>query len=866
MQIRDLVIKRQREQDKKQNIRGRYRAVLTDAEGNQTSTDPQTDVWANQTTRRVWHMPLGATQPSQVFCLNISNPYVGLPVECGYEESNNTVEVLRVDQLPAKYGESPIGWDQNDPVSFEPGGLKMMWLYAKALVPLATWPDDTGLVVNINAGDYPYLGSRKTFTGQTGYTLAAPAGAGTHYYAGLYLDAANLLQVVYGTAVATSSTPPEPAWPAGAFRLSVVRIANGQTSIVFGSDNSADNDVFDRRMLWSDEIAGSAGWPLVHVLTVSTTDTDADYTTIPDAITAASDGDVILVDAETISISTTITVDKALTITSLGGTVITSSVAGPTFELTDAAGATLENLIIRNTGAGAKSGCVKWAVDNVIIRDCLLEKLSGASTVSYCLWQLGGSGHLIDTNAECTDPPGTNYAYLNDTADAVVTITRGQFAGLTADVFTARAGSAINGEFFSANDVSWAGTSNGWYFDSGALVPLAGTPNPVEEISIDGTLAANSDVVLSSQKAIKTYIDSRPLVSPNPFINGALQFWQRGTSFAAVANLTRVADGFKYAKVGTMVHTISESTDVPTIAEIGVKLGSSMLIDCTTADASIAAGDLCIISRAIEGYNFLNLANGFTISFWVKATKTGIHCISFANTGGDRAYVAEYTINTTATWERKTVTVPATPTAGTWDYVNGVGLWVTWALAAGSTFQTTAGAWQTGVFYATANQVNACDDAANDFRITGIRIEPGAVATPFVLPDYQQEYARILRYAYLLDAGSDAADQGFGTRVGTTPIAINFQYPVPMRAAPTLSHNITGYTAGTPGTTTIAIVNYNTGNFYTITGALTVTQTSPNKIYTAISFVAGTSWSGTTGDIATLRVGPDVKVIFSAEF
>lgn len=255
VQVRDIVLKRQKEQDRKQDIRGRYRAVLTDAEGNQTSTDPQTDVWSNQTTRRVWHMPLGATQPSQVFCLNISNPYVGLPVECGYEESNNTIEVLRVDQLPAKYGESAIGWDQNDPASFEPGGLKMMWLYGKALVPLATYPDATGLVVNINAGDYPYLGSRKSFTGQTGYTLTAPAGAGTHYYAGLYLDSANALQVVYGTAVATSSTPPEPTWPAGAFRLSVVRIANGQTSIEFGSDSSDDNDVFDRRMLWSDEQA-----------------------------------------------------------------------------------------------------------------------------------------------------------------------------------------------------------------------------------------------------------------------------------------------------------------------------------------------------------------------------------------------------------------------------------------------------------------------------------------------------------------------------------------------------------------------------------------------------------------------------------
>lgn len=402
-------------------------------------------------------------------------------------------------------------------------------------------------------------------------------------------------------------------------------------------------------------------------------------------------------------------------------------------------------------------------------------------------------------------------------------------------------------------------------FSGASVVAASETVAGIAELATQTETDAGTDDsrIVTPLKLKATLIGK---VHPNPFINGAFQFWQRGTSFTSVANLTRVADGFKYIKVGTMVHDISESTDVPTIAEIGVKLGSSMLIDCTTADATIAAGDVCVISRAIEGYNFLNLTNGFTISFWVKGTKTGIHCIAFENTGGDRTYVAEYTINTTATWERKTITVPASPTAGTWDYTNGAGVWISWALAVGSNFQTTADAWQTGHFYGTANQVNACDDAANDFRVTGIRVHPGTVFPDFTLPDHQAEYSRCLRYAYVLDASSNAVDQGFGTRVGTTSIAINFQYPVPMRTAPTLTHNITGYTAGAPGTTTIAIVNYNTGVFYTITGALTVTQTSPNKIYTAISFVAGTSWSGTTGDIATLRIGPSVVAVLSSEF
>lgn len=457
---RDVVLKEKAKQDKKQDKLLFTRAVLTDAQGNQTGSG---SVWASQSERRVWAMTAGAIQPGQVLCVRVSDPVIGLGVIIGYADGSNEKEVLSDDFFLRKTGD-PTGWYSTSPGDLEPGGLKMMWLYSKAIVPLATYPDPTGLSVNIIAGDYPYAGTRKTFAGQSGYLLAAPGTVGHHYYAGLYLDSSNALQVVYGTSVVVATTPPEPSWPAGAFRLSVVKIANGQTSLDF------NDDVFDRRMLWSDELAGAAGWPFANVLTVSSTDADAQYTTIALAIAAASDGDVILVDAETISLSATITIDKSITLTSLGETIITSSVAGPTIEITDVAGATLNNLTIRNTGAGAKSGCVKWAVDDVVIRDCLLEKLSGASTVSYCLWQLGGSGHIIDTNVECTDPPGTNYGYLNDTADSSVTITRGTFAGVTQDVFTARAGSNIIGEFFTANDVSWAGTSNGWYFDSGDLV------------------------------------------------------------------------------------------------------------------------------------------------------------------------------------------------------------------------------------------------------------------------------------------------------------------------------------------------------------------------------------------------------------
>jgi hypothetical protein len=122
--------------------------------------------------------------------------------------------------------------------------------------------------------------------------------------------------------------------------------------------------------------------------------------------------------------------------------------------------------------------------------------------------------------------------------------------------------------------------------------------------------------------------------------------------------------------------------------------------------------------------------------------------VSFRNSGNDRSYISEYTINTTNTWEYKTITVSASPSAGTWDYINGVGLTVRWVIASGSTFHTTAGAWQTGNFLSTVNQVNGVNTGATDFRITGVMLNEGVVATSFGLfgEDFAGEVVSCQRY------------------------------------------------------------------------------------------------------------------------
>ena len=254
----------------------------------------------------------------------------------------------------------------------------------------------------------------------------------------------------------------------------------------------------------------------------------------------------------------------------------------------------------------------------------------------------------------------------------------------------------------------------------------------------------------------------------NRIINGGMDIAQRGTSFAAIAATAYSMDRWRWGQDGAMVCTVSQSTDVPNNT-----FQSSYKVDVTTVDSSIAADDYALVSQGIEGYNVRDLiGTTFTLSFWVKSPKTGTHCVAFRNGGFDRSFVKEYTIVAANTWEYKTLTVSGgLITSGTWNWTNSLGLNVGFALAIGTTFHTTADAWQTGNFIATANQVNVMDNTANDFFITGVQLEPGAVATPFERRIYGQELALCQRYYETSEvnrsifSGNVTSGEGYRTNV-----------------------------------------------------------------------------------------------------
>lgn len=262
----------------------------------------------------------------------------------------------------------------------------------------------------------------------------------------------------------------------------------------------------------------------------------------------------------------------------------------------------------------------------------------------------------------------------------------------------------------------------------------------------------------------------------NKIINGKMEIAQRATGFPAANGYN--LDRWSVINTTAAVVTIDQQSDFP-----GNEFRTYHRTVVTTADASVDATDTYVNFQAIEGYNARDLiGRTFTLSFWVRSPKTGVHCIAFKNSGSDRSFIAEYTVNAADTWEFKSVTVNGgLITAGTWNWTNGVGLSVCFTLMNGTTRQTTANAWQTGDFYSTSAQVNVLDAINNIFAITGVQLEAGPVATPFEHRPYGLELVLCRRYFRPLE--------GMVGRIDTTASNAVFagSFDVPMRAAPTVT-------------------------------------------------------------------------------
>lgn len=293
---------------------------------------------------------------------------------------------------------------------------------------------------------------------------------------------------------------------------------------------------------------------------------------------------------------------------------------------------------------------------------------------------------------------------------------------------------------------------------------------------------ANSSTLYMSGNAISPYTGMR-----NRIINGAMTIDQRnaGASLSISTDpnpRNHPVDRFFTSASGGGVYTAQRSTTAPT------GFTNSLALTVTTADSSIAAGDVYYMAQGIEGVNVYDFGFGasgastITLSFWVRSSIAGTYSGSLRNGASNRAYSFNYTISSINTWEQKTITITG-DTTGTWATDNTTGMWVAWDLGSGTNFNGTANAWSGGNYLRTSSGTNWIATLGATWYITGVQIEAGSSATPFERRLYSLELSLCHRYYYYTASPMYGYN---GSGAALTCSAHHF-WPVPMRSSPTVA-------------------------------------------------------------------------------
>ena len=352
------------------------------------------------------------------------------------------------------------------------------------------------------------------------------------------------------------------------------------------------------------------------------------------------------------------------------------------------------------------------------------------------------------------------------------------------------------------------------------------------------TPVANGGTALTS--GFVNGADPRPLSKPL-IINGNMAIAQRGTSFADVGDGVYTLDRFETSKSTDGAITVTqEALSSGNAYNAGFR--TALKCDVTTADGTLATNQRFFIQQIIEGQNLQVLKFGtssaekLTLSFWVKATKTGTHVVRMYAYDDDRSASISYTVSSSDTWEHKVLNFPA-DTTGVIDNDNGQGIQIAWAMGAGASFQsgTLATTWGSNT---SANdfvgQVNGLDSTSNNFHLTGVQLEVGEFSSttlpPFQFEDFNDNLRRCLRYCYQISGdGSNATDLTQITGTGGAGFG-SFRFPVQMRASPSQTDS---------GDDTFTMYGPNTGDPSSLRGD----RTNPNScgIVTDTSITSGNS-------------------------
>jgi hypothetical protein len=280
-------------------------------------------------------------------------------------------------------------------------------------------------------------------------------------------------------------------------------------------------------------------------------------------------------------------------------------------------------------------------------------------------------------------------------------------------------------------------------------------------------------------------------VNRNVVVNGAMNVAQRATSSTGIGASSGyfTCDRFYLEASGTAGRlTSTQDSSAPS------GFANSLKLDCTTADTSIASGELLILEHRIEGQNLQAFAKGtsdakpFAVSFYVKGNASATYVAELYDNDNSRAISKTFSVTTD--WTRVELTYPA-DTTGAFGDDNGsslvLGIW----LHAGSTY--TSGTLQTSWGGASAGTraggiSSFFDSTDRTFFITGVQLEVGQNPTSFEHEPFDVTREKCYRYTYKLDGSTQYSAFGAGKMNNGTDANTFVTFPKELRAKPTIAH------------------------------------------------------------------------------
>ncbi len=302
--------------------------------------------------------------------------------------------------------------------------------------------------------------------------------------------------------------------------------------------------------------------------------------------------------------------------------------------------------------------------------------------------------------------------------------------------------------------------------DSSGVLELQAAGTTIATIQSTGLNLGSNGVVFSDSSS-QTAAAS-PYVLKNRIINGAMQVWQRGTSFTSVGNGTTAPQYTADRMFGYRGSGWAANLDIS--QQTGFGIYQYCLRAQRTSGTSSTA--VMVIGQIVESLNMYDLqGQTITVSF---------SCRAGSNFSGGTLNPQVYT--STAANQSS-----ASLAAGTWTGSAVTSTTVTPTTTATQyTFTTTipSNALSLAIIFVWAPSGTA---GANDYLdFSGVQLEIGTSATPFERRLYGQELLNCQRYFWMLTADSGNITP-FNAVWYNSKIRMGMTCPVMMRTTPTVT-------------------------------------------------------------------------------